>query len=188
MTPKVGGSPAAAQVALDEEPVSPADVVIALGANLGDRLATLQSAVSALATFEGVKLGAVSAVFETAPAGGPPDQPDYLNAVVVLTTTRDAVALLALAHDLEAAAGRVRLERWGPRTLDVDVIDVDGEVSPDPVLTLPHPRAHERAFVLVPWHDVDPEAVLAGHGPVTDLLSGVADQQVRRTDQVLVVR
>ena len=165
----------------------PHRAVVALGANVGDAGTALQDAVDALVADPSTKSLQPSPVYATAPVGGP-DQPDYLNAVVVLTTTRDAVSLLALAHDLEAAAGRVRVERWGPRTLDVDVIDVDGEVSPDPVLTLPHPRAHERAFVLVPWHDVDPEAVLAGHGPVTDLLSGVADQQVRRTDQVLVVR
>src|SRR5690606_31525211 len=87
--------------------------------------------------------------------------------------------LLERAQGVEAAFGRRRAERWGPRTLDVDLIVVDGVVSDDPELTLPHPRAHERAFVLVPWAQVDPDAVLPGHGPIATLLTGLDQSGVR---------
>ena len=93
--------------------------------------------------------------------GGPP-QPDYLNAVLLVTTSLPSRELLDRLHEVEAAFDRVRLVRWGPRTLDIDIITVAGERSDDPELTLPHPRAHERAFVLAPWHDADPDAVLPG--------------------------
>jgi len=127
---------------------------LGLGSNLGDRLAHLQSGVDGLSA-AGCTIVAVSGVYETAPVGGP-QQGAYLNAVVRVGTDRDPWALLALAQDLEAAAGRVRGERWGPRTLDVDLLRCEGFESDDPALTLPHPRAHERAFVLVPLADVDP--------------------------------
>lgn len=152
--------------------------VLALGANLGDRLAALRGAVAALAAE--VTVDAVSPVYETAPVGGP-DQPDYLNAVVLVTTALPPFDLLALAHRVEASAGRTREERWGPRTLDIDLIAYDAVVSDDPLLTLPHPRAHERAFVLRPWLDVDPDAVLPGHGPVAALH---ATGDVRRRDDL----
>ena len=155
-------------------------VVFALGANLGDRAAALQSAVDALA--ECTEVLALSAIYETAPVGGP-DQPDYYNAVAIAETELTASGVLALAHALEAAAGRVRLERWGPRTLDVDVLAFDDVVSDDPVLTLPHPRAHERAFVLAPWLDADPHAIVPGRGPVATLLDTVGSGGVRRLDQ-----
>lgn len=133
--------------------------VLALGSNLGDRLAHLRSAVAALRPL------AVSSVWETAPWGGVP-QDDYLNAVVVVEDAgRDAYGWLARARELEAAAGRVRDVRWGPRTLDVDVIDVAGVVSADPELTLPHPRAYERAFVLLPWAEVEPDRPLPAVDP-----------------------
>jgi 2-amino-4-hydroxy-6-hydroxymethyldihydropteridine diphosphokinase len=128
--------------------------VLSLGSNVGDRLAHLRSVVTALRPV------AVSSVYETAPWGGV-DQDDYLNAVVVVEDPgTDAYGWLARARELEAAAGRVRDVRWGPRTLDVDVIDVDGIVSADPELTLPHPRAYERAFVLLPWAEVEPHRAL----------------------------
>jgi 2-amino-4-hydroxy-6-hydroxymethyldihydropteridine diphosphokinase len=147
--------------------------VLSIGSNLGDRLAHLRGVVAALDPL------AVSPVYETAPWGGV-EQDDYLNAILIVADDRtDAYGWLARAHELEQAAGRVRDVRWGPRTLDVDVIDVDGTVSADPELTLPHPRAAERAFVLVPWRDVDPEAVLTGHGRIADLISDSTD--VRRT-------
>jgi 2-amino-4-hydroxy-6-hydroxymethyldihydropteridine diphosphokinase len=133
--------------------------VLSIGSNLGDRLAHLQSAADAMRPW----LSAVSPIYETAP-WGPIDQDDYLNAVLVVA---DAEAgpndWLARAQAAEQAAGRTRDVRWGPRTLDVDVIAVDDETSDDPAITLPHPRAAERAFVLVPWLAVDPDAVLAGH-------------------------
>lgn len=128
--------------------------------------------MDAIAGLPEVRVTAVSPVYETVPVGGPP-QPDYLNAVVLVATSLPSRALLGRLHEIEAAFDRVRLVRWGPRTLDIDIITVEGERSDDPVLTLPHPRAHERAFVLAPWHDVDPAAELPGHGAVAGLLSAV---------------
>ena len=149
--------------------------VLSIGSNLGDRMAHLRSAASCVAD----SLVAASAVYETDP-WGPVEQPAYLNAVLLVDDPgADSRGWLARAHALEAAAGRVRAERWGPRTLDVDLITVEGVTSDDPELTLPHPRAHERAFVLVPWLDADPEAVLPGHGPVRSLLSGLDAAVVR---------
>jgi len=152
--------------------------VLSIGSNLGDRLAHLRSVVTALGPV------AVSPVYETAPCGGV-EQDDYLNAIVVVDDPgTGAYGWLAKAHELEQAAGRTREVRWGPRTLDVDVIDVDGGTNADPELTLPHPRAHERAFVLVPWAQVAPDAVLPGHGRVADLATDLArdGSGVRRTD------
>lgn len=117
---------------------------------------------------------AVSPLYETAPVGGV-DQPDYLNCIALLATSEPELALRA-AHAAEEARGRIRSVRWGPRTLDVDVLDVDGQVSVDPRLTLPHPRAHERAFVLQPWLDVDPDAVVTGRGAVRSLLASATDE------------
>jgi 2-amino-4-hydroxy-6-hydroxymethyldihydropteridine diphosphokinase len=128
--------------------------LLALGSNLGDRLAHLQGAVDAL----GAEVVATSAVYETPPVGGP-EQGPYLNAVVALRTADPARRLLERAHEVEAAAQRVRIERWGPRTLDVDVLWVDGEVVDEPDLVVPHPRMFERAFVLVPLADVAPDLV-----------------------------
>ena len=147
--------------------------VLSLGSNLGDRIEHLRSAVAAL---DDVVL-VVSGVYET-PPWGDTDQPAYLNAaVLVQDETATAADWLARAQRLERAAGRRRdpARRFGPRTLDVDVICVwsdDGEpvLSDEPVLTLPHPRAHLRAFVLRPWIDIQPYAQLPGHGPLTDLL------------------
>ena len=153
-------------------------VVLALGSNLGDRLANLQAAVDALAAGPGLDQVAVSPVYETAPVGGPP-QPDYLNAVLVAMTSLPPRAVLDRGRAAETALGRVRGPRWGPRTLDVDVIAYGNEVSSDPELTLPHPRAHERAFVLAPWHDVDPGAVIPGRGPVAGLLAALPADGVR---------
>ncbi|MGC9381306.1 2-amino-4-hydroxy-6-hydroxymethyldihydropteridine diphosphokinase [Streptomyces sp. MH13] len=153
---------------------NPKRAVIALGANLGNRLETLQGAIDALEDTPGVRVKGVSPVYETEPWGvDPGSQPSYFNAVVVLKTTLPPSSLLERAHAVEEAFHRVRDERWGPRTLDVDIIAYAEVVSDDPQLTLPHPRAHERAFVLAPWHDVDPEAQLPGHGPVADLLASV---------------
>jgi 2-amino-4-hydroxy-6-hydroxymethyldihydropteridine diphosphokinase len=145
-------------------------VVLALGSNLGDRLAHLQAAVDTLCAGLGLECTSVSPVYETVAVGGPA-QPDYLNAVLVAATSLPARAILDRGLAAEAARQRVRQERWGPRTLDVDVIVYGEEVSADPDLTLPHPRAHERAFVLAPWHDVDPGAVIPGRGRVADLLA-----------------
>jgi 2-amino-4-hydroxy-6-hydroxymethyldihydropteridine diphosphokinase len=128
---------------------------LGLGSNLGDRAARLQAAVDGLAAADGVTVVAVSPVYETDPVGGP-EQPEYLNAVVAVDTDSTPRELLALAQRLEGAAGRVRDERWGPRTLDVDVLLVGDEEVDEPDLTVPHPRMYERAFVMVPLAELDP--------------------------------
>ena len=153
--------------------------VLSLGSNLGDRLAHLQSAVDRL----GEAVVAVSPVYETAP-WGVVDQPDFLNAVLLVDDTNTGPrGWLARAQECERAAGRVRTVRWGPRTLDVDVVSVPDVTLSEPDLVLPHPGAHERATVLVPWHDIEPDAVLPGHGRIRDLLAGVDTSGVwRRPD------
>lgn len=154
-------------------------VVLALGSNLGDRLANLQAGIDLLTADPGITPVAVSAVFETSPFGGPevpemPDQPDYLNAVLLAVSDLPALEILRRCQAAEQARGRVRAVRWGPRTLDIDIITYGDEISDDPRLTLPHPRAHERAFVLVPWRDVDPDGLLPGYGRVADLVARLA--------------
>ncbi|MEV6178769.1 2-amino-4-hydroxy-6-hydroxymethyldihydropteridine diphosphokinase [Streptomyces sp. NPDC052016] len=153
---------------------NPKRAVISIGSNLGNRLETLQGAIDALEDTPGVRVKAVSPVYETEPWGVEPgSQPSYFNAVVVLKTTLPPSSLLERAHAVEEAFHRVRDERWGARTLDVDIVAYADVVSDDPQLTLPHPRAHERAFVLAPWHDVDPGAQLPGRGTVAALLGAV---------------
>src|SRR5690349_14216115 len=144
--------------------------VLSVGSNLGDRLGTLQGCVQAISGLAGTDVLAISPVYETAPVGGPA-QPDYLNAVLAVRTALAPRALLDATQGIEADFGRVRAERFGPRTLDIDIISYDGEVSDDPVLTLPHPPAPERALVLAPGPDVDPAASLPGRGPVAALLA-----------------
>lgn len=146
--------------------------VLALGSNLGEQRDHLRTALGRLDDH----LVAVSSGYET-PPWGDPDQPPYLNAIAVVNgATLDAYGWLDVAQRLERDAGRVRdpARRFGPRTLDVDVIAVWDNGNPvvqdDPALTLPHPRAHLRAFVLVPWSEIEPDAVLPGHGPISDLL------------------
>ena len=150
--------------------------VIALGANLGDRQATLLAATRELADADGVELTAISPVIETPavrPDGVDHDAPAYLNAVALVTTTLTPDDLLDLLTRIEHAHGRVRADRWGDRTLDLDIVDFAGMVSRSERLTLPHPRAFERDFVLKPWLAVDPDAVLPGHGRVADLVAGL---------------
>ncbi|MGZ4802805.1 MAG: 2-amino-4-hydroxy-6-hydroxymethyldihydropteridine diphosphokinase [Acidimicrobiia bacterium] len=131
---------------------------LGLGSNLGDRLAHLQAALDALATVEAIAIAAVSHVYETAPVGGP-DQDDYLNAVVAIDTGLTPRELLGVAMRIEQLADRVRAGRWGPRTLDVDILLYGDERIDDPDLEIPHPRMRERGFVLAPLHDVAPERV-----------------------------
>ncbi|HEV8423724.1 MAG TPA: 2-amino-4-hydroxy-6-hydroxymethyldihydropteridine diphosphokinase [Actinomycetes bacterium] len=152
---------------------------VGLGSNLGDRLATLDAAVRALDADASTHVMAVSRVFETVPAGGP-EQGPYLNAVAVLETDRSPHQLLDLLLSTETSLGRVRAERWGPRTADLDLLLYDGPPVDSPELTVPHPRARERAFVLVPLCDADPfarfpdgelaAAVLARLGPVSGVV------------------
>lgn len=146
--------------------------VLSLGANLGDRLSYLRLAVTGLADV----LVAVSPVYETAP-WGVTDQPDFLNAVVIVDSPSvDAWGWLARAHELEQAAGRVREQRWGPRTLDVDVVTVDGVTSDHPDLLLPHPGTPTRATVLIPWLAIDPAAEVPGFGPAAALLAALPEK------------
>ena len=153
-----------------------ADAVIAIGSNLGDRTAIFQTAVRALAEADGVEVTAISTPIETVavrPDGEDPEAPAYLNAVVLVRTTLPPRKLLALLNDLERENGRVRGERWGDRTLDLDIVDYAGMQSASEDLTLPHPRAHERTFVLRPWVEVAPDAVLPGYGRIAELLAGL---------------
>ncbi|MGR2752940.1 2-amino-4-hydroxy-6-hydroxymethyldihydropteridine diphosphokinase [Agromyces arachidis] len=157
--------------------------VIAFGANLGDREATIAAATRELADRPGIRLVAVSPVYETSavrPGGIDPEAPRYLNGVVLVETDLDPHELLELLHLIEDAHGRTRDERWGDRTLDLDLIDVEGQRISDERLELPHPRAWERAFVLQPWLDVEPHAVIAGRGRVADLRAAAADEVTRR--------
>jgi 2-amino-4-hydroxy-6-hydroxymethyldihydropteridine diphosphokinase len=164
--------------------------VLSLGSNLGDRLPHLRAAVAGFAD----ALVAASPVYETAPWGGV-EQDDFLNAVLIVDDAgTDAWGWLRRGQALEAAAGRVREVRWGPRTLDVDVVTVDAAEGPvlstDPALLLPHPGTPERATVLRPWLDVDPAAVLPGHGPVAALLAALgpdAERGLRRRDDLRLV-
>jgi 2-amino-4-hydroxy-6-hydroxymethyldihydropteridine diphosphokinase len=153
--------------------------VLSLGANLGDRAGALRTALTAL---KDDGLIARSTLYET-PPWGPVEQPAYLNAIAIVRGPRDARGWLDRAHELEQAAGRTREVRWGARTLDVDVVTVtedDGTPvrSDDPDLTLPHPRAHERAFVLVPWLALEPGAELPGRGRVADLVAALPPEDV----------
>ena len=158
---------------------------LGLGANLGDRVAALQGAVDVVAPH--LRDAVVSSVYETVPVGGP-DQPDYANAVLVGEWDGEPLELLALAHEAETAWNRTREVRWGARTLDVDVLVVGGLVSDDPVLTLPHPRARERAFVVVPWAEADPAATLPDGSRVVDLAGALGGGEVvRRRDDVRLV-
>lgn len=145
--------------------------VLSLGSNLGDRLANLRLAVDGLADV----LVAASPVYETAP-WGVTDQPDFLNAVLVVDDpAADEWTWLHRAQELERRAGRVRERRWGPRTLDVDVVTVAGVTSEHPDLLLPHPGTPARATVLIPWLTIDPAATLPGHGPAADLLAALPE-------------
>jgi 2-amino-4-hydroxy-6-hydroxymethyldihydropteridine diphosphokinase len=140
--------------------------VLSLGSNLVDRRAHLRAGLDVIASRVAVR--AVSPVYETAPVGVT-DQPAFLNCIAIVDTDDPLVAWSA-ARAAEETRGRLRSRRWGPRSLDVDVVAVDAVVRDDPLLTLPHPRAHERTFVLRPWLDVDPDAVVTGRGPVWRLL------------------
>lgn len=144
--------------------------VIALGANIGNPQEQMDIAVSLLR--EALDVQAVSTYYRTAPVGGPA-QPDYLNAVLLADSELPAADLLALLHGIEKVLGRERIEKWGPRTIDLDLIQYGAILSYAEELTLPHPRAHERRFVLEPWAEIEPDAILLTHGSVSELLSQV---------------
>jgi 2-amino-4-hydroxy-6-hydroxymethyldihydropteridine diphosphokinase len=155
---------------------------LALGSNLGDRLDYLQAAVDALTDSSEIVPVAVSPVYETEPIGGPTEQPAFLNAVLVVDTTLSPRSLMERCKAAEDAFGRTREVPKGPRTLDVDVLAVGDGIVDEADLQLPHPRLAERAFVLVPWSDVDPDFTVPGHGRVADLRAGVGMRGVRRVE------
>jgi len=163
---------------LDDRPAEAAEVVLALGSNLGNSQEVLRSAVSALAAVPGLEVHDVSPLARTVAVGGPAGQPDFLNAVVLARTTLAPRELLHVVQGIEIDHGRTRDERWGPRTLDIDLIQFGAVLGFSDDLELPHPRAHERAFVLQPWAEVDPGAVLAGlgGGPVEALAATAPDR------------
>ncbi|MEI6215859.1 MAG: 2-amino-4-hydroxy-6-hydroxymethyldihydropteridine diphosphokinase [Actinomycetes bacterium] len=146
-------------------------VVIALGSNLGDRENYLNTAIQELSA--AISITSVSSFYETDPVGGP-DQPDYLNAVLIAECTHEPVELMQLLLQIEARLGRVRDVPLGPRTLDLDLITAGDHLISTEELTLPHPRAHERAFVLRPWLEIDPDARIPGHGSIALLLSALS--------------
>jgi 2-amino-4-hydroxy-6-hydroxymethyldihydropteridine diphosphokinase len=141
--------------------------VIALGANVGNPSEQLDIAIALLK--QATEVTAVSSYYETKPVGKI-DQPDFINAVCIVESDLPALELLSLLNGIEKALGRERIERWGPRTLDLDLIQYGGLLSKAEELELPHPRAHERRFVLQPWLEIEPDAVLLTHGKVAELL------------------
>ena len=149
-------------------------VVIALGSNIGDSAALLDEAVEKLN--EIITVTHLSTYIETEPVGGP-EQPNYLNAVLIGETELDSLGLLRSMLKIEAELGRTREVRWGPRTIDLDLIVAGDEVIDTPELQLPHPRAHERAFVLEPWLEIDPAAAIPGKGLVSRLLLGIHEAE-----------
>ncbi|MBA3232707.1 MAG: 2-amino-4-hydroxy-6-hydroxymethyldihydropteridine diphosphokinase [Propionibacteriales bacterium] len=158
--------------------------VLSLGSNVGERFATLQGAVNSLADTPEVHVVAVSSVYETGPVDAPEGSRYFLNAVVLADTTLSVATLLDRAQAIEAAYGRERSESHAPRTLDVDLIVVGDRHSDTDELTLPHPRAHERAFVLVPWHQIDEQAEIPGKGKVADLLAELDHDDVAERDDL----
>jgi 2-amino-4-hydroxy-6-hydroxymethyldihydropteridine diphosphokinase len=163
-------------------------IVVALGSNLGERLTALQGAVDALADTPDLFLTGVSPVYESEPVDSPvEDAPMFLNAVVLADTTLPAARLMERALAIEDAFDRERSDiRNAPRTLDVDLIVVGDRRADDDFLRLPHPRAHQRAFVLQPWHDLEPDAELPDHGPIADLLAATNGAGVSRRDDLVL--
>ena len=141
--------------------------VISLGANIGNPEEQITLAIAMLR--EATEVVAVSSIYETEPVGGP-DQPNYLNAICIAESDLPAADLLSVLHGIEKTLGRERLERWGPRTIDLDLIQYGSILSSAQELELPHPRAHERKFVLEPWLEIEPDAILLTHGKVSELL------------------
>ena len=144
--------------------------VVALGSNLGDRSQILESALEEIGNVS--EIIKVSSFYETAPVGGP-DQPDYMNAIVIIDSQLSPEDLLLSLQSIENKAGRTREVRWGARTLDLDLISAGDLKVESEVLTLPHPRAHERGFVLQPWLEIDADAEIVGKGRISELLAAI---------------
>jgi 2-amino-4-hydroxy-6-hydroxymethyldihydropteridine diphosphokinase len=141
--------------------------VVALGANLEEPRKAIELAIELLK--QAADVTAVSSMYETEPVGGP-EQENYINAVLILESELPAADLLSLLHGIEKSMGRVRDVRWGPRVIDLDLIQYGTLLSESEELTLPHPRAHERRFVLEPWHEIEPDAILLTQGRIDQLL------------------
>ena len=152
--------------------------VIALGSNLAEPARQVRAALSVLEAHPQIQIEKTSSLYVTAPVGYD-DQPDFVNAVCSVRTSLDGVSLLAVLNRIEADFGRERTFRNAPRTLDLDIIDFDGISSNDPHLTLPHPRAHERSFVMKPLAEILPDFVLGGHGRAADLAAALGDEEIR---------
>lgn len=153
--------------------------ILALGGNLGDRVDTISKAVAQIDAHPEISLKRRSGLYESyamTSSGIDQTEPNYLNGVIEVSTSLKPKKLLAALNEVENQFGRVRLERWAARTLDIDIITYGSELVETKSLIIPHPRAHERAFVLVPWAELDPDAVLPGHGKVADLAAGLANQ------------
>ncbi len=153
--------------------------ILALGGNLGDRVQTIRDAISSINSHPDIKLKRESSLYESfamTSKGIDESEPNYLNGVIEVSTSLKPKKLLAALNDVENQFGRVRLERWAARTLDIDLITYGSELVETKSLVIPHPRAFERAFVLVPWAELDPEAVLPGHGKVSELAAPLAGE------------
>lgn len=151
---------------------------LAFGSNLGNRKKTLKGAFKALKKSKKIELLATSSFFETVAiteSGSDPSQPKYLNAVAIIETSLSAKELHQRTQEIENSFGRVRLARWAPRTLDIDIITFGTELIETKSLIVPHPRAHERTFVLAPWLEVDPDAIIPGKGPISKLLENLGE-------------
>ena len=160
----------------------PARAYIGIGSNLDDPIRQVRRGFRALSGIFASGCAAQSPLYRTAPVGGPPAQPDYINAVAALDTGLTPHQLLLALQTLELAQGRTRSVRWEARTLDLDLLLYDQLTSDDPGLTLPHPRLHERAFVLYPLRDIAPDLHIPGHGSLTELLAHCPPQPIARLD------
>ena len=158
--------------------------VIALGSNLAEPARQVRAALSALEAHPQIQIEKTSSLYVTAPVGYD-DQPDFVNAVCSVRTSLDGVSLLAVLNRIEADFGRERTFRNAPRTLDLDIIDFDGTSSSDPHLTLPHPRAHERSFVMKPLAEILPDFVLGGHGRAADLAAALGEEGIRLLEEAV---
>ncbi|MBF1293693.1 MAG: 2-amino-4-hydroxy-6-hydroxymethyldihydropteridine diphosphokinase [Neisseria sp.] len=158
--------------------------VIALGSNLAEPARQVRAALSALEAHPQIQIEKTSSLYVTAPVGYD-DQPDFVNAVCSVRTSLDGVSLLAVLNRIEADFGRERTFRNAPRTLDLDIIDFDGISSNDPHLTLPHPRAHERSFVMKPLAEILPDFVLGGHGRAADLAAALGEEGIRLLEEAV---
>ena len=148
--------------------------VIALGANLGNPQENIDLALALLK--EATEITAISSMYVTKPVGGPA-QPDYINAVALAESDLPAADFLSMLHGIETALGRERVEHWGPRTIDLDLIQYGSILSYSDELLLPHPRAHERLFVIEPWHEIDPDGILLTHGRIDALLRTLLEHE-----------